>query len=211
MELTASQTTAERARAEAEEHQRSRLSAEERARKEQEDRAVWEQLAAEADAARVALSAELAQLQAAATATPAAIQKVAEEAAEAAKAIDLDEVATRAIIDQQLRDRGWEVDSQTLRYGMGARPVKNRSMAIAEWPTASGPADYALFVDTQCVALAEAKRRRKNVSAAGIGSILLCAHKRNSQLWQRSKHMSKEGLLWNAVVLASLESQSPCF
>src|ERR1700730_738110 len=39
-------------------------------------------------------------------------------------------------------------------------------MAIAEWPTASGPADYAFFVDTQCVALTEAKRRRKNVSAA---------------------------------------------
>jgi type I restriction enzyme R subunit len=39
-------------------------------------------------------------------------------------------------------------------------------MAIAEWPTANGPADYALFIDTQCVALAEAKRRRKNVSTA---------------------------------------------
>jgi type I restriction enzyme R subunit len=165
-ELTASQTAVERARAEAEEHQRSRLSAEERARKEQEDRAVWEQLAAEADTARTALAAELAQLQAAAAATPAVIQKVVEQAAEAAKAIDLDEMATRAIIDQQLRDRGWEADSQTLRYALGARPVKNRAMAIAEWPTANGPADYALFIDTQCVALAEAKRRRKNVSAA---------------------------------------------
>ena len=165
-ELTASQTTAERARAEAEEHQRSRLSAEERARKEQEDRAVWEQLAAEADGARAVLAAELAQLQAVAISTPTAIQKVAEQATEAAKAIDLDEMATRAIIDQQLRDCGWEVDSQTLRYALGARPIKNRSMAIAEWPTASGPADYALFVDAQCVALAEAKRRRKNVSAA---------------------------------------------
>jgi type I restriction enzyme, R subunit len=165
-EVATSQTAAERARAEAEEHQRSRLSAEQQARKEQEDRAVWEQLAAEADGARAALAAELAQLQAAAISTPTAIQKVAEQATEAAKAIDLDEVATRAIIDQQLRDRGWEVDSQTLRYALGARPVKNRSMAIAEWPTASGPADYALFVDTQCVALAEAKRRRKNVSAA---------------------------------------------
>ena len=59
----------------------------------------------------------------------------------AAQAIDLDEMATRAIIDRQLRDRGWEVDSQTLRYALGARPVKNRSMAIAEWPTASGPAE----------------------------------------------------------------------
>jgi type I restriction enzyme, R subunit len=165
-ELMRSQTTAERSRAEAEEHQRSRLSAEEGTRKEQEDRAVWEQLAAEADAARVALAAELARLQAAAAATPAAVQKVAEQAAEAATAIDLDEMATRAIIDQQLRDRGWEVDSQTARYALGARPVKNRAMAIAEWPTANGPADYALFIDTQCVALAEAKRRRKNVSTA---------------------------------------------
>ena len=165
-ELAASQSTAERARAEAEKHQQSRLSAEERASKEQEDRAVWEQLAADADAARVALAAELAQLQAAAVSTPAAMQKLADQATEAAEAIDLDEMATRAIIDRQLRDRGWEVDSQTLRHGLGARPVKNRSMAIAEWPTANGPADYALFVGMQCVALAEAKRRRKNVSGA---------------------------------------------
>ena len=39
-------------------------------------------------------------------------------------------------------------------------------MAIAEWPTASGPADYALFVGTMLVGVVEAKRRRKNVSAA---------------------------------------------
>jgi type I restriction enzyme, R subunit len=70
-----SQTAAERARFEAEEHQRSRLSAEELARRERDERAVWEQLAAEADAARTALAAELAQLQAAASATPAAIQE----------------------------------------------------------------------------------------------------------------------------------------
>lgn len=165
-ELATSQTAADRARGEAEEHQRSLLSAEEKARREGEDRAVWEQLAAEAETARAALAAELAQLQAAAPATPAAIQKVVDQAAEAAKSIDLDEMATRAIIDQQLRDRGWEADSQTLRYALGARPVKNRAMAIAEWPTASGPADYAFFIDTQCVALAEAKRRRKNVSTA---------------------------------------------
>ena len=39
-------------------------------------------------------------------------------------------------------------------------------MAIAEWPTASGPADYALFVGLTLVGVVEAKRRRKNVSAA---------------------------------------------
>jgi type I site-specific restriction endonuclease len=39
-------------------------------------------------------------------------------------------------------------------------------MAIAEWPTESGPADYALFVGLTCVGVIEAKRKRKNVSAA---------------------------------------------
>ena len=165
-ELSATKTAAERAWGEAEEHQRSRLSAEERAQKEQEERAVWEQLAAEADAARVALTAELAEIQAAASTAPAAMQLLVEQATEAAKSIDLDEMATRAIIDQQLRDSGWEADSQTLRYALGTRPVKNRCMAIAEWPTKSGPADYALFIDTQCVGLVEAKRKRKNVSSA---------------------------------------------
>jgi hypothetical protein len=81
------------------------------------------------------------------TATPAAMQKVVEQAAEAAKAIDLDEIATRAIIDQQLRDRGWEVDSQTLRYASGARPVKNRSMAIrhSSTPPARGQRNVRRF------------------------------------------------------------------
>ena len=40
-----------------------------------------------------------------------------------------------------------------------------RAMAIAEWPTKSGPADYALFVGTSCIGVVEAKRRNKNVSA----------------------------------------------
>lgn len=80
--------------------------------------------------------------------------------------IDLDEAETRALIDQQLRDRGWEVDTQVLRYSKGIRPVKGRNLAIAEWPTAKGPADYALFVGSTLVGVVEAKRKRKNVSAA---------------------------------------------
>src|SRR5690606_15249760 len=80
--------------------------------------------------------------------------------------IDLDEAETRALIDQQLRDRGWEADTGALRYSAGVRPVKGRNMAIAEWPTAKGPADYALFVGTMLVGVVEAKRKRKNISAA---------------------------------------------
>jgi type I restriction enzyme, R subunit len=165
-ELSASRTAAERARIEAEEHQKSRLSAEEQARRQREERNIWEQLAAEADAARGALAAELAQLQAAASAVPGTMQLVVEQAAEAAKSIDLDEAATRTLIDSHLRARGWEADTATLRYSAGVRPAKGRAMAIAEWPTKSGPADYALFLGTGCVAVVEAKRKNKNVSAA---------------------------------------------
>src|SRR5579864_6915419 len=60
---------------------------------------------------------------------------------------------------------GWEVDTQSIRYIAGSRPVKGHSLAIAEWPTKSGPADYALFVGTKSIGVVEAKRRNKNVSS----------------------------------------------
>ena len=68
-------------------------------------------------------------------------------------------------IDQQLRDAGWEADTRAPRHANGA-PTKGRNLAIAEWLTASGPADYALFVGLTLVGVVEAKRKRKNVSAA---------------------------------------------
>jgi type I restriction enzyme R subunit len=92
--------------------------------------------------------------------------ELVERGEEAAAKIDLDEAETRALIDQQLRDNGWEADTKTLRYSAGIRPAKGRNMAIAEWPTANGPADYALFVGTMLIGVVEAKRQRKNVSAA---------------------------------------------
>jgi type I restriction enzyme R subunit len=165
--LDAARTDTERVRQAAEEERRARESAEERAQREAADRATWETLAQEAETARNAMASQLAQLQAAAAAAPA--QQKAETLAfveKAAAAITLDEASTRAIIDRQLRDRGWEVDSVNLRYAKGARPAKGRAMAIAEWPTDSGPADYALFIDTKLIAVVEAKRRNKNVSAA---------------------------------------------
>jgi hypothetical protein len=61
--------------------------------------------------------------------------------------VGLDEADTRELIDQQLRDRGREVDSKILRHALGSRPEKGAKRAIAEWPTANGPADYALFID----------------------------------------------------------------
>ncbi|MGH0230430.1 type I restriction-modification system endonuclease [Sinorhizobium meliloti] len=155
------------ARGEAEEHARARETVEERLRREAEERATWEQLAHESEAEKAAIAAKLASLQAEAEAAPRTeVIKLVQRGEQAAASIDLDEGQTRAIVDQQLRDRGWEADTKTLRYSAGVRPSKGRSMAIAEWPTGSGPADYALFVGTMLVGVVEAKRRRKNVSAA---------------------------------------------
>ncbi|MFB9221646.1 type I restriction-modification system endonuclease [Paracoccus cavernae] len=135
-------------------------SAKERHQREVEERQIWEALAQDADRQLQEFITEAKKQ------VPATMALFVQAANDAAGAIDLDEQATRALIDQQLRDRGWETDSVDLRYGKGTRPVKGRNMAIAEWPTASGPADYALFVGETCLGIVEAKRYRKNVSAA---------------------------------------------
>lgn len=158
---------ATRAQRDAADHARARESAEERLRREAEERAVWEKLAQDTEAEKVEIAARLSALQAMAehapkTETLAFIQR----GEEAASHIDLDEASTRERIDQQLRDKGWDADTKQLRYAQGIRPAKGRNMAIAEWPTTSGPADYAMFIGTKLIGVVEAKRRRKNVSAA---------------------------------------------
>jgi len=80
--------------------------------------------------------------------------------------INLDEADTRLLIDDQLREAGWETDTQTLTFKAGIRPQKGRNTAIAEWPTQTGPADYVLFAGVTPVAVVEAKRKNKNVSSA---------------------------------------------
>lgn len=163
--LNETRSQAERAQQTAEEHARGRMTAEERAKKEAEDREVWEQIAAETEAAKSALAAQLAALQASASQTSQATDSIVAQAQAAAEGINIDEASTRVLIDAQLVARGWEADTQNLRYASGARPAKGRNVAIAEWPTQSGPADYALFVGTTCIGVVEAKRRNKNVSA----------------------------------------------
>lgn len=159
-ERDAALSSAERAE---EEKQAALLNAEtahERHQREIEERKTWEALAQ--DAGRQ-LQALIAQGQ-----RQTGGEKVAflAAAADAASVIDLDEQATRALIDQKLRDRGWEADSTEIAYGKGVRPAKGRNLAIAEWSTSAGPADYALFAGETCVGIVEAKRYRKNVSAA---------------------------------------------
>ncbi|MCW1985102.1 UNVERIFIED_ORG: type I restriction enzyme R subunit [Sphingomonas sp. R1F5B] len=164
--LLATQSESERLRAAAEEAELARKSASEIAEDARQERATWEQLATEADLARQQLQQQIdAAFTFAQSDQAPAPEIVAENARDAAERIDLDEAGTRTLIDQQLRDAGWEVDSLALRFSKGARPVKGRNRAIAEWPTKTGPADYALFCGLALVATIEAKRQNRNVMA----------------------------------------------
>jgi type I restriction enzyme R subunit len=185
-ELEAAQRAIEETKKAAETEAAEKLTAQERAAKAKEDAAIWEALAsqqieahqetAKAEAQRSAalaeqnkkLLAELAALQAAAQAMPPKeLAAAIEKASEASEAIELDEAATRKLIDRQLRDAGWEVDSQRLTFEHGVRPTKGKNLAISEWPTLAdgkeGWADYVLFAGLQVVAVVEAKRKHKDV------------------------------------------------
>ncbi|MBX9569847.1 MAG: type I restriction-modification system endonuclease [Candidatus Obscuribacterales bacterium] len=131
----------------------------------QEEKDVWEKLALESEKAKTELDAQLQLIQSQAEANPQATAEITERlSSQPLKWFEMDEAATRTIIDQQLRDAGWDADTTTLRHGMGTRPERGRNMAIAEWPTKTGRADYVLFIGLTPVATVEAKRGNKNVS-----------------------------------------------
>ena len=109
---------------------------------------------------------ELNQLQTHAAAEPAETEKLVQSAREQAEHVDIDEQTTRRLIDEQLREAGWDVDSEALRYANGTRPSKGRNLAIAEVPTQTGPADYVLYVGLMPVAVVEAKRQNADVAGA---------------------------------------------
>ncbi|BCH33274.1 type I restriction-modification system deoxyribonuclease [Mesorhizobium sp. L-8-10] len=130
----------------------------------QAERAFWERYASETEAALNAAERSLAALQSAAAETPTVqLDLLAKAAAASAGNVDIDEATTRVLIDEQLRAAGWRADSEKLRFGAGARPGPSEAAAIAEWPTASGPVDYALFIDGRCVGVVEAKRQIRDV------------------------------------------------
>jgi type I restriction enzyme R subunit len=154
-----------------EEHARQRQEAEAAAQRAYDDLAAALALATETEQQlaheRQQFQQRLAELQAQVVEAPAAQRAaVVEQAQHEAEALDLDEAQTRRIIDQQLREAGWEADTQALTYATGARPVRGRNLAIAEWPTSNGPADYVLFVGLTPVAVVEAKRQRRDVAGA---------------------------------------------
>jgi type I restriction enzyme R subunit len=185
-ELETAQLAIDEARKAAEAEAAEKLTAQERAAKAKADAEIWEALASErmeaheasakAEAQKSAaleaqnqkLFAELSALQAAAEAMPAKqLARAIDRASQASDDIHLDEAATRRLVDRQLRDAGWEVDSRRLTFEHGVRPTKGKNLAIAEWPTFAagreGWADYVLFAGLQVVGVVEAKRKHKDV------------------------------------------------
>ena len=94
------------------------------------------------------------------------IQETISSSKHEANNIKLTEADTRTLIDQQLRDSGWQADTENISFSKGVRPERGVNKAIAEWPTNSGPADYVLFVGLQAIGIVEAKRKNLDVSSA---------------------------------------------
>ena len=140
-----------------------------RAQQMEEERAVWEQVAEEQESKLAEYRAKMDAANVAYYYTFNAKSKE-DQAAEIQRIekslFEMDEAETRVVIDQQLVDAGWEADTENLRYSKGTRPEPNKNKAIAEWPTASGPADYVLFIGMTLVATIEAKKNAKNVYSA---------------------------------------------
>lgn len=112
----------------------------------------------EAEALAAEFKQKLAEVQAQTAALPKTEQKALIQQAQAvARNAKLDEQEIRRLIDQQLRERGWEADTQTLRHAKGTRPQVGRNLAIAEWPLGRKTVDYALFVGKNLRAVLEAK------------------------------------------------------
>lgn len=75
------------------------------------------------------------------------------------------EKQTRILIDEQLRNAGWEANTDELNYKCKkTMPEKNRKMAIAEWKCGTGYADYALFDGLMLVGIVEAKPYGKDIA-----------------------------------------------
>ena len=148
---------------------------EENARLKERQEVLEQKLLAQDQAPTCALPIDVPLVAAGSTATPLAasiqadrdtrLKQLIERASQAAQRVDLDEAATRLLIDDQLRQAGWEADSQTLHYAKGTRPQEGKNLAIAEWPMPSWgksghpeQADYVLFIGLMPVGIVEAKR-----------------------------------------------------
>ena len=133
-----------------------------------QERDIYEQLAQEASATIAQLTAELQkaqQLSAQQAPSTQSVRNWSERSRKAASMVSMDEASTRQLIDQMLRDAGWQADTVHLTYAKGARPTRGINQAISEWPMQGmQSADYVLFAGLVPVAVVEAKRINQNVA-----------------------------------------------
>ena len=79
--------------------------------------------------------------------------------------IEMSEAETRELIDAQLKQAGWEVNTNELNFKTHKTlPQRGRNMAIAEWRVGSKWADYALFIGTELYGIVEAKKYSQDIS-----------------------------------------------
>jgi type I restriction enzyme, R subunit len=142
------------------------VTAEQKLKEAKDEQSFWEQMAAETEQAKVALANRLAEQQISAPPQKTSVASYVTAAMEAVESLQLDEAETRRLIDEQLKVAGWQADSMYRTYASGARPEKGKYLAIAEWPTATGPADYILFAGLVPLAAVEAKRKNIDVSGS---------------------------------------------
>ncbi|MGE0707564.1 MAG: DEAD/DEAH box helicase family protein [Planctomycetota bacterium] len=170
-ELARSREAADEAQRVAAEEARLRAAAEARAHERGEEVEAALALAQEVEARLGQLEADARQAVEEVAAEVAArpreeLERLVQQAQAGGQDLELSEAETRRQIDEQLRLASWEADSAELRWSRGARPVKGRNLAIAEVPTSTGPADYVLYAGLVPLAVVEAKKRNKDVSAA---------------------------------------------
>ncbi len=72
--------------------------------------------------------------------------------------LDISEKEARIIIDEALVKQGWEI----IPHKIGLETTSLRNHAVEEFPTESGPVDYALFVEGKLLGLLEAKKPAVN-------------------------------------------------
>ena len=124
----------------------------------------WKEADKELENNKKAFDKKIEEIQKAAEKESTQDKKKLEELLFKSSKLDLSEDETRrTIIDGKLQLRGWEADTKNIRYSKGVRPEKGRNLAIAEWPTESGPADYALFIGLKFVGVVEAKKWKTDV------------------------------------------------
>ncbi|HEY9703936.1 MAG TPA: type I restriction-modification system endonuclease, partial [Allocoleopsis sp.] len=133
---------------------------------EQQLREIAEQLLIETEKEKEEFAQQLKEIQNQNQVNSSAlIKEIIPFSQEAENEIELDEYDTRFLIDNQLIECGWEVNSRYLTYGKGTRPTKGKNYAIAQYPVNDGVADYALFCGLQIVGIIEAKRQSQDVSS----------------------------------------------